>query len=262
MATRQRLAEDMMVAAQRRVALVAGAGNGICAEVARGLAARDMRLVLLDRDAEAVHRVAAELGGRLACDPLVVDVTDARALESAVAALPKDCRPGVLVNGVGGDTRPRPLTELTEADLEYAVAHNLTGVFTLTRLCAPAMIAAGWGRIVNLASVAGRTYTRFSNAAYVAAKAGVIGFTKQCAFELAPHGITVNAVAHGVIGTDRIRRAWQDKPAQWTADRVSHIPAGRFGTVAEAASMVCHLCGEHSGYTTGTVIDVNGGLHI
>ncbi|MFI1256123.1 SDR family NAD(P)-dependent oxidoreductase [Streptomyces netropsis] len=251
-----------MTARSQRVALVTGAGSGICAEVARGLAGRNMRLVLLDKDPEAVHRVADELGDRLACDPLVVDVTDARALESALTSLPDGCRPEVLVNGVGGDTRGRPLTELTEADLQTAVAHNLSSVFNATRLCAPAMIAAGWGRIVNLASVAGRTYTRFSNAAYVAAKAGVIGFTKQCAFELAPHGITVNAVAHGVIGTERIREAWQDKPTQWTADRVSHIPAGRFGTVAEAAGIVCHLCDEDSGYTTGTVIDVNGGLHI
>ncbi|MDT3396931.1 SDR family NAD(P)-dependent oxidoreductase [Streptomyces sp. B1866] len=248
--------------ARRDVALVTGAGGGICAEVARGLAARGLRLVLLDQDAEAVRRVADGLAGRLVCDPLVADVTDARALESAIGSIPSEHRPGVLVNGVGGDTRARPVTELTEADLQSAVAHNLAGVFTATRLCAPAMVAAGWGRIVNLASVAGRTYTRFSNAAYVAAKAGVIGFTKQCAFELAPHGVTVNAVAHGVIGTDRIRRAWADKPARWTADRVSRIPAGRFGTVAEAAGIVCHLCGEDAGYTTGAVVDVNGGLHI
>ncbi|MFE9459907.1 SDR family NAD(P)-dependent oxidoreductase [Streptomyces californicus] len=248
--------------AQHDVALVTGAGSGICAEVARGLAARGLRVILLDKDADAVHRVADGLGDGLARDPLVVDVTDPHALTSAVDSLAPQHRPGVLVNGVGGDTRGRPVTELTEADLQEAVTHNLTSVFTMTRLCVPAMVAAEWGRVVNLASVAGRTYTRFSNAAYVAAKAGVIGFTKQCAYELAPHGVTVNAVAHGVIGTERIRRAWEDKPPQWTADRVGHIPAGRFGSVAEAAGMVCHLCGEDAGYTTGTVVDVNGGLHI
>ncbi|MGQ4331083.1 SDR family NAD(P)-dependent oxidoreductase [Streptomyces hayashii] len=248
--------------ARRDVVLVTGAGSGICAEVARRLAARGLKIVLLDKDAEAVQRVAGELGDTLAREPLVADVTDAHALESVVASLAPRHRPGVLVNGVGGDTRARPVTELTEADLQSAVTHNLTSVLTMTRLCAPAMVEAGWGRIVNLASVAGRTYSLFSNAAYVAAKAGVIGFTKQCAYELAPHGVTVNAVAHGVIGTERIHRAWADKPPQWTADRVSHIPAGRFGTVAEAAGMVCQLCGDDAGYTTGTVIDVNGGLHI
>jgi 3-oxoacyl-[acyl-carrier protein] reductase len=248
--------------ARRDVALVTGAGSGICAEVARSLAARGLGIVLLDKDAEAVHRVACELGDRLARDPLVVDVTDPHALEAAIASIPPQHRPGILVNGVGGDTRARPVTELTEADLQSAVAHNLASVFTMTRLCVPAMVAAGWGRVVNLASVAGRTYTRFSNAAYVAAKAGVIGFTKQCAYELAPHGVTVNAVAHGVIATERIRQAWADKPPQWTTDRASHIPAGRFGTVAEAAGIICHLCGKDAGYTTGTVIDVNGGLHI
>ncbi|KFF99117.1 hypothetical protein IQ62_20760 [Streptomyces scabiei] len=248
--------------ARRDVALVTGAGAGICAEVARRLAARGVGVVLLDRDAEAVARVAGELGDRSLREPLVVDVTDPAAVEAAVASLAPRHRPGILVNGVGGDTRARPVTELTEADLTAAVTHNLTSVLTMTRLCAPAMVAAGWGRIVNLASVAGRTYSLFSNAAYVAAKAGVIGFTKQCAYELAPHGITVNAVAHGVIGTERIRSAWTDKPPEWAADRVGRIPAGRFGTATEAAGMVCQLCGEDAGYTTGTVIDVNGGLHI
>ncbi|MFE9926450.1 SDR family NAD(P)-dependent oxidoreductase [Streptomyces sp. NPDC005774] len=248
--------------ARRDVALVTGAGAGICAEVARRLAARGVGVVLLDRDAEAVARVAGELGDRCLREPLVVDVTDTAAVEAAVTSLAPRHRPGILVNGVGGDTRARPVTELTEADLTSAVAHNLTSVFTMTRLCAPAMVAAGRGRIVNLASVAGRTYSLFSNAAYVAAKAGVIGFTKQCAYELAPHGITVNAVAHGVIGTERIRSAWADNPPEWTADRVGRIPAGRFGTVTEAAGMVCQLCGEDAGYTTGTVVDVNGGLHI
>lgn len=245
-----------------RTALVTGAGAGICAEVARALAAHGTRLILLDRDAKAVGRIATGLTTHLACDPLIADVTDTSALETAITALPPNCRPSVLVNGVGGDTRPIPVTDLTQTDLDDAVANNLAGVFTLTRLCVPTMKDIGWGRIVNLASVAGRTYTRFSNAAYVAAKAAVIGFTKQCAFELAPHGITVNAVAHGVIGTDRIREAWRDKPTAWTTERISHIPVGRFGSVAEAAEVVRHLCGEHAGYTTGAVIDVNGGLHI
>jgi NAD(P)-dependent dehydrogenase (short-subunit alcohol dehydrogenase family) len=245
-----------------RVALVTGAGSGIGAQISRGLAAQGRSLILLDRDAGAVRRVAAEVRGALAGDPLVVDVTDAALLHSTIAAIPAASRPTILVNGVGGDTRSLRLTELTDEDLHVALAQNLIGTFTLTRLCAPAMLEAGWGRIVNLASIAGRTYTRYSNAAYVAAKAGVIGFTKQCAYELAPAGITVNAVAYGVIGTDRIRRAWDSRPVEWAAARLAEIPSGRLGTVEEAADLVCHLCGDQAGYTTGTVIDVNGGLHI
>ena len=246
----------------RRIALVTGCGSGICAAVARGLADRGMRLLLLDRDAHGLERTAEAVADALAADPLVLDVTDPGAVEGALRTLPARDRPDVLVNGVGGDTRAIPLEELTEADVGTAVTHNLTTAFTMTRLCAPTMAERGWGRIVNFTSVAGRTYTHVSNAAYVAAKAAVIGLTKQCAYELGPKGITVNAVAHGVIGTDRVAEAWRARSEEWRHSVLTRIPLGRTGTVAEAAAVVCHLCGEEAGYTTGAVIDVNGGLHI
>ena len=119
-----------------------------------------------------------------------------------------------------------------------------------------------WGRVVNLASVAGRTYSHFSNAAYVSAKAGLIGLTKQCAYELAPHGVCVNAVAHGAIATPRVRDAFEARDAAWRERFLDRLPAGRLGTIEEAAAAVIHLCGESAGYTAGAVIDVNGGLCI
>ncbi|MEV5705077.1 SDR family oxidoreductase [Actinoallomurus sp. NPDC052274] len=246
----------------RRIALVTGCGSGICAAVAHGLAERGMRLLLVDRDPYGLARTGRAVEDALVADPLVLDVTDAPAVEDALRSLPAPDRPDVLVNGVGGDTRAIPFAELTEADLHMAVTYNLTTAFTMTRLCAPTMAERGWGRIVNFASVAGRTYTHVSNAAYVAAKAAVIGLTKQCAYEFGPMGITVNAVAHGVIGTDRVAEAWRERPEQWRQSVLARIPVGRPGTVTEAAAIVCHLCGEEAGYTTGAVIDVNGGLHI
>lgn len=248
--------------APQRTALVTGCGAGICAAVARGLAARGMRLLLVDRDPAALARTSQDVRDALVAEPLALDLTDGPAVEAALRGLPADARPDVLVNGVGGDARAIPVGELTEADLHGALARNLVTAFTMVRLCTPTMAERGWGRVVNFASVAGRTYTHVSNAAYVAAKAAVIGFTKQCAFELAPAGITVNAVAHGVIGTERISGAWAARPERWRRSMLANIPVGRIGTPDEAAGIVCHLCSEEAGYTTGTVIDVNGGLHI
>jgi 3-oxoacyl-[acyl-carrier protein] reductase len=244
-----------------RTALVTAAGAGICAEVARRLAAAGCRVLLVDRDGAAVRQVAAQLPAGLGL-PLVADVTNAAALEALVAGLSADERPEILVNGVGGDTRSIAVAALTEADLRAALVENLAGTFTLTRLCAPAMMDRGWGRIVNLASIAGRTYTHFSNAAYVAAKAAVIGFTRQCAYELAPYGIAVNAVAPGPVATDRVAAAWAALPAARRERILVQCPAGRLGTAAEAAAAVVHLCGEDTGYTCGAVLDVNGGMYI
>lgn len=245
-----------------RIALVTGCGSGICAAVALGLADRGMRLLLVDRDPVALARTGGVVRDALVADPLAVDLTDGPSVEAALRGLPAEARPDVLVNGVGGDARAIPVGELTEADLHAALTHNLVTAFTMVRLCTPAMVERGWGRIVNFASVAGRTYTHVSNAAYVAAKAAVIGFTKQCAYELGPAGITVNAVAHGVIGTERIAGAWAARPEPWRRSMLARIPMGRIGTPVEAAGIVCHLCSEEAGYTTGAVIDVNGGLHI
>jgi NAD(P)-dependent dehydrogenase (short-subunit alcohol dehydrogenase family) len=250
------------MAGSPRIALVTGCGSGICAAVARGLAERGMRLLLVDRDPHGLAQTSETVKDALVAGPLALDVTDRTAVEDAFRSLPAQDRPDVLVNGVGGDTRGIPFGELTEADLGQAVTHNLTTAFTMARLCAPTMAERGWGRIINFASVAGRTYTHVSNAAYVAAKAAVIGLTKQCAYELGPKGITVNAVAHGVISTDRVAETWRARSEQWRRSVLDRIPVGRTGTVAEAAAIVCHLCGEEAGYLTGAVIDVNGGLHI
>ncbi|MCM3809409.1 SDR family oxidoreductase [Streptomyces sp. DR7-3] len=243
-----------------RIAWVTAAGSGICAETARRLAARGCRVVLIDRDEQAVRAVARELPDGLGV-PVCADVTDTGAMVRLVAESAAEL-PDVLVNGVGGDTRSIPVAELTETDLWRSLSANLLGTFTLTRLCTPAMADRGHGRVVNLASIAGRTYTHFSNAAYVAAKAAVIGFTKQCAYELAPRGVVVNAVAHGPIATERVAAAWDGmEPARREAI-TGRTPAARLGTVAEAAAAVVHLCDEDAGYTTGSVLDVNGGLHI
>ncbi|MET9778402.1 SDR family oxidoreductase [Streptomyces sp. NPDC006367] len=243
-----------------RRAWITGGASGIGAEVARKLAESGATVVLIDRDAQALEATARTLpSGTLT---LELDVTDTARVTEAVDGLGPSHMPDILVNSVGGDTRRIPLTDLREHDLMQAVTDNLLGCFTFTRLCVPAMTERGRGRIVNLASIAGRTYSIFSNAAYVAAKAAVIGYTKQCAYELAATGVVVNAVAHGPIATERLLQAQREMPQERLREVLDRLPTGRYGTPAEAVGAVVHLCGDDAGYTTGCVVDVNGGLHI
>jgi NAD(P)-dependent dehydrogenase (short-subunit alcohol dehydrogenase family) len=243
-----------------RRAWVTGAASGIGAGVARRLADLGAEVVRIDNDEERLESTGRGLPAGTEAVPL--DVTATGAVVEHVARLDPDRMPDILVNCVGGDTRRIPLTELTERDLTEAMTANVLGCFTLTRLCVPAMCDRRWGRVVNLASIAGRTYSIFSNAAYVAAKAAVIGYTKQCAYELVASGVTVNAVAHGPIATERLLAARRAMDPVRREDLMRRLPMGRYGTVDEAVGAVVHLCGEEAGYTTGCVVDVNGGLHI
>lgn len=242
-----------------RSAWITGAASGIGAEVARRLAEHGVDVVAIDKDHAALDALQRRLPR---VRPLHLDVIDTDAVIRCAEESGQGALPDILVNGVGGDTRRIPVEELREADLSAAITHNLLACFTLTRLCAPAMRERGWGRIVNLASIAGRTYSIFSNAAYVAAKAAVLGYTKQCAYELAGHGVTANAVAHGPIGTERLLADWHSMSEERKAEVRGRLPMGRYGTVGEAAAAIVHLCGEDAGYTTGALVDVNGGLHI
>jgi NAD(P)-dependent dehydrogenase (short-subunit alcohol dehydrogenase family) len=248
-------------ASPERVALVTGAGAGIGAEVARHLAEGGMRLILIDRNAAALETMRCQIGKRH-LRSFAVDVTEVAAVTRALETLSAHERADVLVNAVGGDANAIPIAELDESYLENSVRHNLTTAFTMTRLCVPAMRRRRWGRIVNFSSIAGRTFSYFSNAAYVAAKSAIIGFTKQAAYELACDGICVNAVAHGPIATARIESAWNGYSGEKRQKILERIPLGRLGTVTEAAAIVAHLCSSDAGYTTGTVIDINGGLFI
>lgn len=243
-----------------RRAWVTAAASGICLEVTRQLIGSGHQVVLIDRDAVALDLALGRLD-RERAEGLLLDVTDTVAVRQAVESR-ATTRPDILINGVGGDTRGIRFDDLRETDLVGAVTENVLGTFTLTRLCAPTMKERGWGRIVNLASIAGRTYSHFSNAAYVAAKAALVGYTRQCAYELAGTGVTVNAVAHGPIATERVIAAWTAMEPERQGRILARMPMGRHGRIDEAAAAVVHLCAETASYTTGSVVDVNGGMYI
>ncbi|HEY7067058.1 MAG TPA: SDR family NAD(P)-dependent oxidoreductase [Chloroflexota bacterium] len=249
----------------RRTALVTGAANGIGAAVVARLAAAGHDLALFDRDGARLEAVAAEARavtpGRVRA--YSVDVRESGQVAEAVAAAHTALGAvEILVNAVGGSTPQRPVEEISEEEWDAVLTLNLRGLFLCTRAVVPHMKAQRYGRIVNVSSVAGRTRSLFGGAHYTASKAGVIGFSRQCAAELAPFGITVNVVAPGVTLSERVAARWEAKPADERAFVESLIPAARLAACDEPAAAIAFLCSDDASYISGTVVDVNGGLFI
>lgn len=242
-----------------RVALVTGAGRGIGAAIATRLHRLGMRVALLDRDGDAVAALARELapdnGTAL---HLAVDVSDVEALETAVRRVADTWHsPDVLVNNAA-HTIAGSVWEIGLDEWDGVLATNLRSVFVLTRLCTPEMRRRGWGRVVNLSSLAGQQGGTLAGAHYSAAKAGVVVLTKVFARELAAQGVTVNAVAPAAVQTPAV----DDLGIAAVSDAVRSIPVGRLGRPAEVAGLVAYLVGEEGGYVTGATFDINGGSHM
>lgn len=239
-----------------KTALVTGAASGIGLESARRLAAAGCRLVLLDRS-ERVRDVAAKLGG--GARAVVVDLDDLDATAEAADALAEGEGIDILVNNAGvhpkRDGRIATLEEITVADWDFVFRVNVTAPFLLCQKLLPAMKRKGWGRIVNIASRAGRTYSPRAGTHYSASKAAVLGMTRKIAGDHAAFGITANCIAPGQIETPLARTS----APEIIAGAVERIPARRLGEAAEVASAVVYLASEGAAFVNGAVIDVNGG---
>jgi 3-oxoacyl-[acyl-carrier protein] reductase len=242
-----------------QVALVTGASRGIGAAIARDLAAAGARVVVNYRAqrpaADAVVAAIADAGGT--AEALPFDVADAVQVDSAVRALVERLgKIDVLVNnaGVSADAL---ILRTRDDDWNRVLDVNLKGVFNCTRAVARSMMRARTGRIINISSVvavSGNT----GQASYAAAKAGVIGFTKATARELAGRGITANVIAPGLIATDMT-----DAMNPAARDMVlALVPLGRLGRPEEVAAAVTFLAGAGGAYITGQVIHINGGLYV
>jgi len=233
--------------------LVTGGARGIGLAIAERLLADGARVAIVDRDADAVHGAAKRLGtGAMA---LVADVTKTADVDRAVqAAHDWQGRLDIVVNNAGITGRSFPITELTDEDWESVIACDLTSVFLVSRAAVKLMLPRRRGRIINIASIAGKEGNP-TLVPYSTAKAGVIGLTKALAKEVATSGIFVNAVAPAVIGTDLLQQM-----TKATVDMlIAKIPMGRVGTPAEVAALVAWLASEECSFSTGAVYDLSGG---
>ena len=236
-----------------RTALVTGAARGIGLAIAQRLIADGARVAVLDLDRSGAEAAAKMLGPEAL--PLVADVTQSAEVERAVGAVvARWQRLDVLVNNAGITGRSFPLWELTDEDWQRVIDVDLSSVFYCCRAAVKVMLAQGRGRIVNIASIAGKEGNP-TLVPYSAAKAGVIGLTKALAKEVATRGIFVNAVAPAVIGTELLK---QMEPS--TVDLlVSKIPMGRVGRPEEVAALVAWLASDECSFSTGAVYDLSGG---
>ncbi len=238
-----------------QTAIVTGAARGIGLAIATRLLDCGARVSLWDRDATALEQAAALLARPDEVHTAAVDVTDFAAVESATAAVGE--RFGslhVLVNNAGITGGNRPTWELPVDEWRQVVDVDLTGVFLCCKAVVPRLLAGGYGRIVNIASIAGKEGN--PNAAhYSAAKAGVIGLTKSLGKELAQRGVVVNCVTPAVIETDIFRQM----TPQHIDYMLSRIPMGRFGQKEEAAALVAWLCSRECSFSTAAVFDLSGG---
>ena len=245
-----------MIELHERVALVTGASRGIGRATAHVLA-RQGALVVAAARAENAAGTVAEItaaGGR--AEALTLDVTEAGAIEAAVAGvLQRHGRIDILVSNAG-ITRDQLLLRMKRDDWDAVLATNLTATFTLTQAVLKTMLKQRRGRIIAISSVVGQTGNA-GQANYAASKAGLIGFCKSVAREVASRSITVNVVAPGLIDTEMTRGLTGDAQDDWS----SRIPLGRLGTPEDVAAAVAFLASDEASYITGHVLAVNGGMY-
>jgi 3-oxoacyl-[acyl-carrier protein] reductase len=243
---------------QNKIALITGAARGIGRAIAEAFSREGADLILADIQEGEVRLLAERLQaqGRKAL-PMPVNVCSGHQVQAMVdKSLQEMGRIDILINSVGGG-KYVPMVEMTEEDWDGMIEFNLKSVFLCCRAVFPHMISRRYGRIVNIASLAGRGTSETGGVHYTAAKAGVLGFTRHLAREAGPYGITVNAVAPGPTLTDRLRA--QLSPEQ-EAEIARRAPLGRLGHPEDPAGAALFLASDEASFVTGATIDVNGGL--
>jgi NAD(P)-dependent dehydrogenase (short-subunit alcohol dehydrogenase family) len=240
-----------------KVAMVTGAARGMGKAIATRLSGAGAKLVIADIDHTGAKAMAEGLA--LATGDAVavsLDVTDEKSVQAMVAmAMEAYGRVDILVNNAGILFRTR-FPKITLKEWRATMDVNLDGVFLCTKAVIPVMMKQKQGRIVNISSSAGRSVSTLGGAHYTASKAGVLGLTRAVAKEMAPHGITCNAICPGLIDTKMARDT--TTPAEITG-YINSFPIKRLGTPEEVGDLVVFLVSDRAAYITGASIDINGG---
>ena len=241
-----------------KVALVTGGSRGIGKAVSRRLAKEGAYVVInYARNSATAEETLEEIvnaGGQ--AEIRQFDVTDLSSVQTEVDRIIKEKGElHILINNAG-ITKDTLLVRMKESDFAEVIAVNLFGTFNCTKAVARTMMKQRYGRIVNLTSVSGEMGNA-GQSNYAASKSGIIGFTKSTAREMAPRGITVNAVSPGFIVTD----ITNELPEEVVKDYMNRIPMGKSGTTDDIAGVIAFLCSDDASYLTGDVIRVNGGLY-
>jgi 3-oxoacyl-[acyl-carrier protein] reductase len=240
-----------------RVAIVTGSGRGIGRVIALKLAESGIRVVLNDvGDVKPVEAVAQEIKTMgVECLQVMADVSSSDDVDRLVSeTMSAYKRIDILVNNAG-IARDQLILRMSEEDWDKVLAVDLKSVFLCTKAVLRPMAKQRWGRVINISSIVGIIGNK-GQANYAAAKAGVIGFTRAVAKEVAAHGVTVNAVAPGFIDTEMTRGLKED----WRQELKKLIPLGEFGTPRDVAEAVLFLASEGASYITGQVLGVTGGM--
>jgi 3-oxoacyl-[acyl-carrier protein] reductase len=245
-----------------RIALVTGAAKGIGAEITNGLLKKGAKVILTDINLENLISKTNEFREEgYDVDSKLLDVREEQQVIEAFKWIDeKYGRLDILVNNAGLSPKVNGIRRNTQAiptsEWDTVLDINLKGTFLCTREALPLMQKGKWGRVISIASQAGRTGSRVSGTHYSASKAGIIGFMRTLATEYGTFGITANSIAPGPIETDLLYNNDSGKIATY----IKNIPVGRLGKAQEVASAVTYLCSVDAGFINGATIDVNGGL--
>lgn len=242
-----------------RVVVVSGASSGLGAQMARGFAGQGADLVLTARRLERLEELAEELratGVRVL--PLKCDVTDHAQVDAAAAAAEKEFgKVDVLVN-CAGSAKNAGVLDMTDEEWDFTIATDMTSVFYVTRAFGSIMKKAGYGRIINIASMYGLVgNTAMDTVAYHTSKGGVVNFTRAVAAELAKYNITVNAICPGYFETELTHDTLVTD--EFTAYMKATVPLGRYGNEGELNAAAIFLASDEASYVTGVILPVDGG---
>ena len=245
-----------------KVALITAAANGIGRATAEIMARENATVVCVDNHPERLDAALAALGAN--AHVRLCDALDQGQVDAVVADVVREFgRIDILVNAVGGSTiiaKPSALVEEHSLDdWQRVIKFNLDGTFLFTHAVVPVMKRQKVGKIINLASIAGRGMSVASGAAYAAAKGGIIALTRKLSFELGPFGININAIAPSLTLTERIRPHWNQRSPEAQTAQVEATPLRRVAEASDQAKVICFLASADADFVTGLTIDVTGG---